>query len=1670
MKKLFVRKFRRFPSRARQHLALGSATLVLLVTSVLGLSAAPAAPSGVAAPTAPLGLTAPTSTPAPSRHTPTPMPTRATPGQPNLQTTPASVSHTSANVAGGTILWSYPIGYHSITGGYNDPPPVVNGVVYTSEPANGVYALNATTGALLWHSTAEPYVTDDAPTVANGAVYVSSFDDERVFALNTATGDLLWLYQATDEIEASPAVAGGIVYAGARNGHIYALDAATGALLWSYQENVGVIGYSPVVVAGVVYVSAERSSNDTFIFAFNATTGALLWSHEGGGDFDPPAVVNGVVYTTSVGASTSTLGLAALNAATGTVLWTYQTSQHYVLSFPEVAAGVVYFGLSDGGGNTDTLYAVNAAGGALLWSYTPGTTVDGLVVADGIAYYALNNGTLYAVSASNGSPIWQYSTGIYLKALVVAGVVYVGTYDGLSALDAVNGALLWNYTGDAVTTLTAFKGVVYVIGTAPNTTNGFLLAFATSPPAQHPAQGPTGTERQGGANPSELACYQTCAGDPVDTYSGNFDHTIDALSIPGRGIPLDFSLTYNAGAAAQNGPLGYGWTDAYRWSLATDSSGNVTITQENGSTVAFAPNGSGGYSPPSRVLATLVKNSDGTYTFTREQTQDRYIFDASGRLIKEIDRNGYVTSLTYNGAGQLTQVTDSAGRTLALAYDGSGRITTVTDPGGRHVAFAYDAGGNLQSYTNVAGGVTSFSYDASHYLLTMTDPRGGVVTNAYDSSGRVTSQTDALNRTTTFSYTGPDSSGNSSTTITDPRGNVSVDQYYNGLLLSETRGYGTAQAATWSYTYDPLSLGVASLTDPNGNITSQIWDASGNLLSSTDPLGRATSYTYDAMNDLLTTTDANGVTTTHTYDMHGNLLTTTTALGGTGQVQTISYTYGDASHPGDLTAMTNPDSKTWHYAYDTYGYRSQTTDPLGNVTKDTFNVLGERVSETNALGSTTTTTYDAFGDVASVTDPLKHTTSYQYDADRNQIQMTDADGNVSQNSYDLDNELTKVARADGTTLSYTYDGDGNRTTQADGLGHATIYAYDLLNRLISLTDPLNRQTTYTYDAAGNQLTQTSPDGLVTTNIYDAANELIGISYSDGQTPNVTYTYDSDGRRLSMKDGTGTTSYVYDSLGRLTSSTDGAGNTLSYGYDLAGNLTSVTYPGGSKVTRGYDDAGRLTSLSDWLGQTTRFSYDQAGELTGITYPDHIVGVLVYNLAGQLVAENYDYAPCARPCSVAWRLLVGFVYTRDPMGMLTSTKTTGIAQPQQTYTYTSLNQLASVVSAGGATSYTYDKGDEPTQLGTASLTEDAAGEVTQMTIGGSIANFTYDARGNRTQAAGSGGASVTYTYDQANRLTRVAGIAAGTTTYAYNGDGLRMSKTVGSAGVERFVWDVAEGLPLLVGDGAITFVTGPGGLPIEQITGSGANAQTLYLLTDQLNSVRALADTTGTIVATYTYDAYGAMTAKTGTATTPLQFAGQYEDAETGFYYLRARYYDPVTAQFLCRDPLVPLTKQPYLYASDNPLNATDPSGESFWSTVAKVAGKIADVTGIAATACGVGGLVATGTIAGAPAGVVLEGCALIAGGISASASYVKLSIDMNSNPDKIPEDFIDFALSAGGEIGDAVDVIKDARLWQKIMLYGWDAVDTIKDTVDLFSGSNNDCQPHVAGGGGGGGGW
>ena len=1117
---------------------------------------------------------------------------------------------------------------------------------------------------------------------------------------------------------------------------------------------------------------------------------------------------------------------------------------------------------------------------------------------------------------------------------------------------------------------------------------------------------PTFPDDPTGDNPAlpDCPCTVDSVGDPVDSATGYFGDSYTDLSVPGRGVALDFSRTYASGLAdpngpdgslAANGPLGYGWTDSYNLSATTDpSTGNVTIHQEDGSQVTFTDS-SGTYTPSApRFLATLTK-SGSTYTYAR-QGKEFFTFDVStGHLLSEQTLPGklasppYATTLAYNSSGQLSTVTDPAGRTFTFGWTG-GHITSLTDSAGREVTYGYDAYGDLTDVYGVGttrtpslqnNDHTVYTYNTTTHLLTSvrqpdfygdtTTSPSPVMSMTYDTSERVLTQTDQLGRTTKFNY-GPSSSPSltaGQTLITKPSGSQTLDTYTSGLLTSQTTGYGSATPSTVKYTYDPVSLGVTSITDPDGDTETFSYDSQGNRISASNGLGLTTTYTYDALDDLTSGTDPLGVKTSYGYDEAGHIATATGTNNGTLEYglktsttvqqmdqsaeivdsnpgtlpsRTSEYYYDSAAHPADLTRSVDANGNTVKDAYDAEGELTAVTDAAGDETEYGYDTqTGQRTSEVTPDGvaagtpvactpptvGCTTYSYDAFGNLAKTTDGNGHSTSATFDANGNKTSVTDADGRKTVYGYDAANEETSVTLPDGSTSEHLdYTPDGLTADYIDGTGAKTVYGYDAQDRKTSVTDPDGHKTTYGYDAAGNITTLTNPSSAVTTYTYDKADEPTKVSYSDGSTPATTLVYDSDGNRVSMTDGTGTSTWSYDAFGEIVSETDGAGATVGYGYDDNGNQTSIVYPAGAAqtVTQTFDKANRLKSVEDWNSATTSFGYDDSGNLASITYPD-----------GDTVANAYDNVGESQSVTLSGAASASVSYTHDDADQVSSQTPTNLTGAAQTDGYTTDQQLGGVTSGGSTTPYAYNAAGEPTTAGGNTQAFDPAGQICwtlpNATSGNACGSaptgatvYGFDPQGDLTSATPASGTATSYTYNQADQLTHYSGPGAAA-SYTYDGQGLRVGKTTGSTST-AYTWSIGQ-TPELLSDGTTDYLYGPGGLPIEQLAAAGPASTSLWYLHDAAGETRALLNGSGAIAGSYGYDAYGNPT-HSGTATTPLQYGGGYTDPESGLIYLRARYYDPATEQFLTVDPLVATTQSPYDYVGGSPLDSADPDGTSW----------------------------------------------------------------------------------------------------------------------------------------------
>jgi RHS repeat-associated protein len=1002
-------------------------------------------------------------------------------------------------------------------------------------------------------------------------------------------------------------------------------------------------------------------------------------------------------------------------------------------------------------------------------------------------------------------------------------------------------------------------------------------------------------------------CYKAR---PVDCASGNQTEEQTDLLLAGRGPGLHLTRTYNSQAAAvakEAGPWGYGWSGPYSSHLEINKeSGAVTVVEENGATAVFALSGSV-YVPSSWIKATFVKEGE-IYVFTLP-TQEKLKFNSLGQLIEQRDRNGNALTFTYE-SGKLAFAKDSAGRQLWFFYSGA-QVTTVFDlASSQAVSYAYESG-NLVS-VKLPGEETprwKFKYDATHQLTEMTDGRGGVVKTEYDASHRVKKQTDPVSRVTQWAYS--ELEGKKTTTITEPNGSITFEKFNEAgepLEVIRAKGTGLDQKSTYEYN---SAYQITKVTDPLSHSTTFGYNTAGDRTLVKDTEGNETKWTYNGTHDVLTETTPRGEKTTYKLDSHGNVeAIERPAPGEATQKAMLKHALN-----GDLQSATDPLGRETKFEYDTYGNLKAETNPAGDTTTWAYNNDGQLLSEVSPRGNEEGAKAeeferkierDALGRRIKVIDPFGNETKYAYDKNGNLESTTDALGHTTKLTYNAADEQTKVEKANGNTNVTAYDSMGAVKSHTNGNGNTTKYEHNALGQLTETIDPLERKTKREYDAAGNLKKSEDSIGRTTSYSYDVANRLKEINYSEEATHDVTYKYDSDGNVVEMTDGTGATTRVYDQLGRISEVKNGKSEVVKYKYDLGSQQTEIIYPNGETVKRAFDKAGRLEKITDWLGKETTFAYNRDSQVKTTTFPVTTTNVdqYVYNRADQLAEVSMKKGST---------ILASMTYTRDKLGQVEQTVETGFSEePERKYEYDAANRLLK----SNGTTFGYDAANNVTKISSVTYTYDKADQIATA----SNATFEYNKLGQRIKETPTGGSATAFTYDQAGNLITSKGPVI-ENTFKYDGAGLRTTETKGASTYAMF-WDTSAELPLLLHAGNDYFVYGPGGLPIEQITSGSAT----YLHHDQLGSTRILTNSSGEISGTYRYGPNGAFWKFTGTQGTQMGFAGQYRmRTENQLIYLRARTYDPVTAQFLSVDPAVGETGETYSYAADNPVNAGDPSG-------------------------------------------------------------------------------------------------------------------------------------------------
>ncbi|WP_204008638.1 LamG-like jellyroll fold domain-containing protein [Virgisporangium aurantiacum] len=450
-------------------------------------------------------------------------------------------------------------------------------------------------------------------------------------------------------------------------------------------------------------------------------------------------------------------------------------------------------------------------------------------------------------------------------------------------------------------------------------------------------------------------------------------------------------------------------------------------------------------------------------------------------------------------------------------------------------------------------------------------------------------------------------------------GEVAV--YRGQLSTAQVQGQFAARAAS---TGVPVKTVV--VTDPGNRSITNVYDiGTGRQISTTDALGNKTQYGYDVGGFLRTVTDPNGNVTTNEHDVRGNTVSQTTCQDqSANRCSTVYYTY----YPDSTTTVLNPDPRNDVLLTTRDGRSSSATDAT-YLTTYAYDAAGNRVSATDPLGRTTVTTFTdgttvaaADGGFAPAGLPTTVTTP----------------GGVRQRVvYFRSGEVATVTDPAGKVTRFTYDGLGRLLTETEvtstfPAGLTTGYTYDKLGRVVKQSEPptTNRVTGAVHTA-------------VTTTVYNADGQVVSETVADptggDASRTESATYNARGQQDTVTDSAGkTTRYGYDAYGNIVLETEPDGGQTASTYDAEGNLltsTLVAYTGdpnapGSPVnfvltSKAYDPSGRLGSVTDAMGWVTAYTYTDNGLTATITRRDPASGATFvternsYDAAGNLLSQ-------------------------------------------------------------------------------------------------------------------------------------------------------------------------------------------------------------------------------------------------------------------------------------------------------------------------------------------------------------------------------------------------------------------------------------------------------------------
>ena len=710
----------------------------------------------------------------------------------------------------------------------------------------------------------------------------------------------------------------------------------------------------------------------------------------------------------------------------------------------------------------------------------------------------------------------------------------------------------------------------------------------------------------------------------------------------------------------------------------------------------------------------------------------------------------------------------------------------------------------------------------------------------YDQRRRQVSQTVYATTTQSLTTTTSYDAADRRLSETDPYGRVTYFVYDVRDRLVRTVREAVAGAVI-----NPSA--VATLARDLSNNASYVieeteYDAEEQMLAQVDGRGNRTSFAYDARGRMTSRTEGAGspvaATTTYVYDAAGNQTEIYPPVtGSTGATMRIVTTFTQRNLPATRTeAVGLPEQGVTSFSYFADGKVATSTDANLKTTANTYSPCCGRLMQTqDPLGFLTKYTYDGVGNVLTVTDGNNNVTTTTYDAANRPLQRTDALGKIW--TYTYDENLTDGVGIDaaatfgplltglglGRNVVTGYGADGSAVAVKDPNGNETVTVYDGVGRVVRTIDGARQKTSVAYDIPVTDTVILSGGGtasyaLLATRTTDAAGAITE-QWSDGLgrvrvsvdalLKRLRASFDASGNRVAFADADGIGhTCTFDARNRQASCSNAGSGAVTMVYDGEGRLTSRTDARGIPETSFYDGRGRRLSTTDRINGTTLFTYDKVGNLKTITDAQGGVTTYLYDARNLLTSETfpgttggtrlYTYDGGRRLSTRTDQTSAITTYVYDKANHLT-----GRTYPDaknDAFTYDGGGRLTKAVSAryGTTIDRAYDKANrvftEKLSLGTERWTitgfYDAVGRLTKLAMpDASEQDRAYSLRGELTSAKLASASIATRIYTDGGRLSETTQGNARKETRTYRpADGLVDSITMPGVSSFSYTYDV------------------------------------------------------------------------------------------------------------------------------------------------------------------------------------------------------------------------------------------------------------------------------------------